>query len=165
MATSLSSSPVAQFLLGFLYASGFEGVEQDQSKAVLYYTLAAIQGLPEAQMALGYRHQKGIGVSKDCMQALNWYEQVANTCAYVISRQCSAMFLTVALIRVCHNYSLPTFHHWPTRWNDRPALTDAPVGFGRWPIRYRGICGQYRSPSQHGGNQGSSSSCGWRYIP
>jgi SEL1 protein len=44
----------------------------------LYYTFAAIQGLPEAEMTLGFRYWMGIGVKEDCMRALDWYESVAH---------------------------------------------------------------------------------------
>ena len=44
----------------------------------MYYTFAAIQGLPEAEMTLGFRYWMGIGVKEDCMRALDWYESVAH---------------------------------------------------------------------------------------
>ncbi|KAJ9126930.1 hypothetical protein QFC24_001161 [Naganishia onofrii] len=60
-----------------MHAAGLRGVEQDQSKAYLEYTFAALQGLPEAEMVLGYRHWSGIGVSEDCMASLDWYQNAA----------------------------------------------------------------------------------------
>jgi SEL1 protein len=36
-----------------------------------------MQGLPEAEMSLGYRYWSGIGVREDCMAALDWYQNAA----------------------------------------------------------------------------------------
>jgi TPR repeat protein len=49
-------------------------------QAILYYTFAALQGLPEAEMAMAFRYWAGIGVKEDCMRALDWYESVAHQC-------------------------------------------------------------------------------------
>ena len=94
-------------MLGFFYATGYNGaVEVDQAKALLYYTFAALgegqgsgysgqkglnsQGLGSqeasqmgdrgAQMALGYRYWAGIGVNDDCLMALEWYQMAAEQC-------------------------------------------------------------------------------------
>ncbi|WWD21783.1 hypothetical protein CI109_106270 [Kwoniella shandongensis] len=70
-----SADPEAQFLVGFFHATGLGGVEQDQGKALLYYTFAAVQGYRPATMALGYRHWAGIG---DCLLALDHYQAAAD---------------------------------------------------------------------------------------
>lgn len=49
----------------------------DQARALLYYTFAAQRGDYGSQLALGYRYWSGIGVNKDCMAALDWYEAAA----------------------------------------------------------------------------------------
>jgi len=54
----------------------------DDSQAILYYTFAALQGLPEAEMVMAFRYWMGIGVKEDCMRALDWYESVAHKCEY-----------------------------------------------------------------------------------
>ncbi|WWC67752.1 uncharacterized protein I206_101664 [Kwoniella pini CBS 10737] len=72
-----TSDPASQFLVGFFHATGLGGIEQDQGKALLYYTFAAVQGYRPASMALGYRHWAGIGVKEDCMLALDHYQNAA----------------------------------------------------------------------------------------
>ncbi|WVW78646.1 hypothetical protein I302_100606 [Kwoniella bestiolae CBS 10118] len=72
-----TADPEAQFMVGFFHATGLGGVEQDQGKALLYYTFAAVQGYRPASMALGYRHWAGIGVKEDCMLALDHYQTAA----------------------------------------------------------------------------------------
>ncbi|OCF37496.1 hypothetical protein I316_00620 [Kwoniella heveanensis BCC8398] len=72
-----SADPESQFMVGFFHATGLGGVEQDQGKALLYYTFAAVQGYRPASMALGYRHWAGIGVKEDCMLALDHYQVAA----------------------------------------------------------------------------------------
>ncbi|KAK8847683.1 hypothetical protein IAR55_005542 [Kwoniella newhampshirensis] len=59
-----SADPEAQFMVGFFHATGNGGVEQDQGKALLYYTFASVQGYRPAAMAMGYRHWAGIGVKE-----------------------------------------------------------------------------------------------------
>ncbi|KAJ9098741.1 hypothetical protein QFC21_004389 [Naganishia friedmannii] len=76
-ATGHTANATAQFMQGFMHAAGLRGVEQDQSKAYLEYTFAALQGLPEAEMVLGYRYWSGIGVREDCMASLDWYQNAA----------------------------------------------------------------------------------------
>lgn len=56
-------------------------------QALLYYTFAAIQGLPEAEMTLGFRYWMGIGVKEDCMRALDWYESVAHKGEFYIGAE------------------------------------------------------------------------------
>ncbi|KAL7423081.1 ERAD-associated protein [Cryptotrichosporon argae] len=73
-----SADPHAQFVLGFFHATGLANVTQDQGKAVLYYTMSALQGYKPAQMAMGYRYWTGIGVKEDCMTALEFYGSAAD---------------------------------------------------------------------------------------
>ena len=55
-----------------------EGVTQDNEQAAYWYGNAAIQGVAEAQYALGYNYQYGEGVTKDYKQAVDWYRKAAN---------------------------------------------------------------------------------------
>ncbi|KAG0941832.1 hypothetical protein G6F61_007980 [Rhizopus arrhizus] len=66
----------AQYMLGFMYASGL-GVEKDQAKASIYYTFAAHGGDTMAEMTLGYRHLYGIHAEESCEDALYYYRNVA----------------------------------------------------------------------------------------
>lgn len=64
--------------LGFLFAAGL-GVEASQSKALVYYTFAALGKNTYAQMALGYRYWVGVSVTTSCEKALDHYRLVANS--------------------------------------------------------------------------------------
>jgi SEL1 protein len=75
---TITGNSTSQSILGFIHSSGLQGsVPVDQAKALLYYTFAALGGDQNAEMALGYRYWSGIGVTEDCMQALEWYESAA----------------------------------------------------------------------------------------
>jgi len=74
----LTGNSSAQYMVGFMYATGFGGaVEQNQSKAMLYYTFAADGGDIRAEMSLGYRHHIGISTPRDCEEAVHYYRKVA----------------------------------------------------------------------------------------
>lgn len=47
-------------------------------QALLYYTFAALGGLPEAEMTVGYRHWVGIGTKQSCGDALPFYKSAAD---------------------------------------------------------------------------------------
>jgi TPR repeat protein len=47
-------------------------------RAVMWYKLAAEQGLPEAQFRLGFLSEQGRGVPKDDAEAAKWYTQSAD---------------------------------------------------------------------------------------
>ena len=73
-------------MLGFFYATGYNGVvEVDQAKSLLYYTFAAHGGDQGAQMTLGYRYWAGISVNDDCLHSLEWYQMAAEQCMSLTS--------------------------------------------------------------------------------
>lgn len=77
----LTGNSTSQSILAFIHSTGLQGVvPADQAKALLFYTFAALGGDQNAEMALGYRYWSGIGVTEDCMQALEWYESAAERC-------------------------------------------------------------------------------------
>lgn len=51
-------------MVGIFHATGLGGVEEDQGKALLYYTFSALQGYRPAEIAMGYRHWAGIGLKE-----------------------------------------------------------------------------------------------------
>jgi hypothetical protein len=63
--------PAAQFSLGARYATG-EGVTQDYTEAVRWFTLAAEQGHILAQATLGAYYWAGRGVPQDLTKAYYW---------------------------------------------------------------------------------------------
>lgn len=67
----------AQHMLGFMYATGVGGLEQNQAKALLYHTFAAEAGNLRSQMTVAYRHHIGIGTSRNCEEAVYHYKNVA----------------------------------------------------------------------------------------
>ncbi|KAM5355499.1 hypothetical protein ACJ41O_002145 [Fusarium nematophilum] len=69
----------AQYMLGLYYSTGIgDVVQRDQAKALLYYTFAAIRGNARAEMATAFRHQAGIGTTKNCEAAVKYYKSVAD---------------------------------------------------------------------------------------
>jgi SEL1 protein len=83
---AITGNSTSQSILGFMYSTGLQGaVPVDQAKALLYYTFAALGGDQSAEMALGYRYWSGIGVTEDCMVALDWYESAAEKCTRFVS--------------------------------------------------------------------------------
>lgn len=66
----------AQFILGFMYASG-EGVAQDYKAAIKWYKLAAEQEHDKAQYNLGVMYYEGQGVTQDYKAAIEWYKLAA----------------------------------------------------------------------------------------
>ncbi|EFR03945.1 SEL1L [Nannizzia gypsea CBS 118893] len=76
---ALTGNSTAQYMLGFMYATGIGGVlERDQGKALLFHTFAATGGNTRSQMTLAYRRYVGIGATPDCDQAVYWYKKVAD---------------------------------------------------------------------------------------
>ncbi|GAB7356092.1 hypothetical protein MBLNU459_g6699t1 [Dothideomycetes sp. NU459] len=75
----LTGNSSAQYMLGFMYATGIGGaVEQDQARSLLYHVFAAEGGDIRSQMTLAYRHHTGIGAPRDCDEAVHYYKQVAD---------------------------------------------------------------------------------------
>jgi len=76
---ALTGNATAQHMLGFMYATGIGGaVEQDQAKALLYYTFAAEGGSIHADMAVAYRYHAGIASPHNCDEAVHYYKKVAD---------------------------------------------------------------------------------------
>ncbi len=76
---SVTSNSTTQFLLGLIHSTGLHpDLSPDQAQSLLYYTFSAFQGLPQAEIALGYRHWSGISTKEDCLSALSWYESAAD---------------------------------------------------------------------------------------
>ncbi|KAF3357394.1 Ornithine aminotransferase [Verticillium dahliae VDG1] len=69
----------AQHMTAVFYSTGLGGaVAPDSSKAMLYYTFAALQGNTKAEMAIGYRHHSGVATAKSCETAVQYYKKVAD---------------------------------------------------------------------------------------
>ncbi|KAL4970468.1 ubiquitin ligase complex subunit HRD3 [Aspergillus stella-maris] len=76
---SWHGNSTAQYMLGFMYATGIGGaVGRDQAKALLYHTFAAEGGNTRSEMTLAYRNHAGIGAPRDCDEATYYYKQVAD---------------------------------------------------------------------------------------
>ena len=50
-----------------------DGVPADAREALRYLRIAADLGIPQAQMALGWVHERAIGIDRDVPVALDWY--------------------------------------------------------------------------------------------
>ncbi|KAI9228282.1 MAG: hypothetical protein DHS80DRAFT_30932 [Piptocephalis tieghemiana] len=68
----------AQHRLGVMYSFGLGPAEHDQGRSLLYYTFAAAGGDQQAQMTLSYKYLYGIGVPKDCEEAVYHARDVAD---------------------------------------------------------------------------------------
>ncbi|KAL4937623.1 hypothetical protein BDV06DRAFT_202479 [Aspergillus oleicola] len=76
---SWHGNSTAQYMLGFMYATGIGGaVERDQAKAILYHTFAAEGGNTRSEMTLAYRNHAGIGAPRNCDEATYYYKHVAD---------------------------------------------------------------------------------------
>ena len=70
--------PEAQRIVGVCYERG-DGVEKNEKIAVLYYKLAADNGLAEAQNNLGICYAYDLGVEKDDKEALRLFHLAAKS--------------------------------------------------------------------------------------
>ena len=75
----LTGNGTAQYMVGFMYATGIgESVERNQAKALLYHTFAAQSGNIRSEMTAAFRHHSGIGTARDCNEAASYYKKVAD---------------------------------------------------------------------------------------
>lgn len=76
---SLNGNSSALYMVGLMYSTGVgDGVPQDQARALLYYTFAAIRGHTRAEMTVASRHWMGVGTPKSCETACKYYKRVAD---------------------------------------------------------------------------------------
>ena len=76
---NLTGNSTAQYMLGFMYATGLNPlVPIDQAKSLLYHTFAAEQGNTRSEMTLAYRHHVGIAAPRNCDESVRWYKRVAD---------------------------------------------------------------------------------------
>lgn len=69
-----ATHPQAQYILGKIYS--LEGMNSpEMTKAYEYFTAAAHQNHPEAQLAVALCYQNGLGVKQNNTTAVYWYEQ------------------------------------------------------------------------------------------
>ena len=69
-------TPHGQYSLGVMYERG-TGVAQNLASAHKWYTLAANQGVCEAQRNLGIFYRDGLGVREDHLEACKWFRKGA----------------------------------------------------------------------------------------
>ncbi|MGH8237038.1 MAG: CusA/CzcA family heavy metal efflux RND transporter [Steroidobacteraceae bacterium] len=67
----------AQYYIARIYANGMSGVPTDYPRAVTWYRQAAQQNYSSAVQELGYMYERGLGVERDTMQALNLQRKAA----------------------------------------------------------------------------------------
>lgn len=61
--------------IGRLYFTGGEGINQDYARAIVWFLKAAGRGNADAMEDLGYSYRMGIGVEKNIVTALYWYQR------------------------------------------------------------------------------------------
>lgn len=76
---SLNGNNSAQYMVGFMFATGVGGaVGRDQAMALLYHTFAAMSGNTKSQMTAAFRHHTAVGTPRNCNEAAFWYKEVAD---------------------------------------------------------------------------------------
>jgi TPR repeat protein len=73
-----------------MYDAGLSGLAQDHAEAVKWYRRAAEQGNVDAQATLGFRYERGQGVSKDYVLADMWLSWAAAK-GYQCADKCDAL--------------------------------------------------------------------------
>lgn len=73
---ALRGDKIAQFQTGVIYERGI-GVEQNQTKAALWYEKSAEQGYMDAQYNLALMNASGRGVDKNLERAVMWLTKAA----------------------------------------------------------------------------------------
>jgi TPR repeat protein len=68
----------AQYLTGWRYQFGDDGLPVDYENAAEWYRQAAEQGHTGAQNQLGNLYSEGLGIEKDPLRALQWYRKAAD---------------------------------------------------------------------------------------
>ena len=72
-----SGSVVSQGILGHNYLCG-HGTAPNYEEALNWLTLAADKGVAQALFNLGYMYENGLGVQKDEIKAIEYYEKSVN---------------------------------------------------------------------------------------
>ena len=67
----------AQYNLGVFYDHGSHALTQSSKRAIKYWTLAANQGHPQAQLTLGVAFYQGKDVTKSDSKAREWWTKAA----------------------------------------------------------------------------------------
>mmetsp|Transcript_23138 Transcript_23138/g.37160 ORF Transcript_23138/g.37160 Transcript_23138/m.37160 type:complete len:721 (+) Transcript_23138:198-2360(+) len=94
-------NPRAQMHLGFMYGKGFHKnglADKDEAQSLLNYYFAALGGVAEAQMVLGFRHLYGYGVPKSCTASMKYYSKVADAVVEYHSKK--AISKPIELVRL-----------------------------------------------------------------
>lgn len=79
LAAAEAGEPGAMSNLGYLYATGAEGLPVDDAKALLWYGQAADSGLGRAMLAAGRFYETGRGTAVDPARAMTYYRQALST--------------------------------------------------------------------------------------
>ena len=66
----------AQYILGWIFQNG-DGVPQNHTEAIRWYTKAAEKGNADAQYALGAYYMSGNGAARDDAKAATWFRKAA----------------------------------------------------------------------------------------
>merc|ERR1712166_537472 len=77
LTTAQAAKARKQYKLGQFYRQGTGGVTQSDKRAIEFFTLAAEQGLAEAQYALGYMYAEGEIVEQSHSKAREWWTKAA----------------------------------------------------------------------------------------
>jgi len=87
-ANAEQGDPYSQWKLGTIYQLNNQDSDaaRDLQLALKWFTLAAQQGLSQAQESLGSMYERGEGVPQDTETALKWYALALDSDAYAASK-------------------------------------------------------------------------------
>jgi TPR repeat protein len=80
---------VSQLAVSYIYRNGRFGVHQNLQQMVYWESMAARQGMVEAETSLARDYDTGYGISKDEKQADVWYEKAVDQGSFVAMRALS----------------------------------------------------------------------------
>lgn len=95
LSDSVAGIPEGQIMLAATFSTGVHMslTPLNAHSAIQLQHMAALSGLPEAHMALGYRYLYGLGVPESCESALKHYEYAANHVVNEIEARGSSFYI------------------------------------------------------------------------
>jgi TPR repeat protein len=74
------ANPLAPYEMGQMYLAGSapKSKVQDYGEAARWFRMAALQGMPDAQIELGQLYERGLGVPQDYVMAHMWFNVAAS---------------------------------------------------------------------------------------
>jgi len=97
-------NPIAEFGVGVCFDFGYGVQEPEPMLAVSWYTLAARQGLRDAQYNLALCYKNGSGVDQDLKKALKWFQRAADQDDHDAQKQIIYLLCQEPLVQITRCY-------------------------------------------------------------